>query len=163
MDFSNIFLTHKINYYIIITGDIMNENLVISKIYGVYEGEFNNGFIPHKSRGRHSDCFVYFIEGDIEYTFDSYTLHTGKDGLIYLAEGSIYSINIKKPCKHIYVDFRFENNDKKSCVFKNISPSVKSEFIKLFYTWNKKQNAVFQKMMIQSILTQLFIQEKRKR
>ena len=118
----------------------MDKNYIITKIYGVYEGEFNNGFISHKNIGRHCDCLVFFTEGEIEYIFDTYTLNTGKDGLLYLAEGSKYSIIIKKPCKYIYVDFKIENeyNSNKSCIFKNISPSLKSEFIKIFYTWNKK-------------------------
>ena len=118
----------------------MNTNLIITKIYGVYEGAFNPGFISRKKIRRHSDCFVYFIEGEIEYILDTHIIKAESDSLLYLAKDCIYDINVKKPCKHIYVDFDFKktSDKQKSCVLKSTSSLIKSEFIKLFYQWNKK-------------------------
>ena len=118
----------------------MNTSLTITNIYGVYEGAFNPGFIPRKKIGRHSDCFVYFIEGEIEYIFDTQIIKAETDSMLYLAKDSIYDINVKKSCKHIFVDFDFEktSDKQKCCVFKNTSSLTKSEFTKLFYLWNKK-------------------------
>ena len=73
----------------------MNTSLTITNIYGVYEGAFNPGFIPRKKIGRHSDCFVYFIEGEIEYIFDTQIIKAETDSMLYLAKDSIYDINVE--------------------------------------------------------------------
>ena len=120
----------------------MNTNLTVKRIYGVYEGEFNPGYIARNKITRHSDCFVYFPEGEAEYIFEDYILRIKNDSVLYLSKESIYDINIINSCKYIYVDFDFKENphERKSCAFSGLPTSVKSDFIKLFYTWNTKNS-----------------------
>ena len=118
----------------------MKENLTITKIHRVFEGEFNPGILGKKSYGRHSDCFVCFLSGEAEYVFDGYSFRADSNGFFYLSFNSIYEIRISRPTRFICIDFDFEASDqmRKSCLFKDVPPTVKSEFIKLFHIWNKK-------------------------
>ena len=118
----------------------METNLVIKKIYTVFEGEFNPGIITRKKIGRHCDCFVYFLYGNAEYFFDGYSFNANPKNFIYLAKDSKYEINISEKSKFICIDFDFNDSNKprESSAFKNISPTLKNEFLKIFCVWNKK-------------------------
>jgi len=118
----------------------MEINLIISEIQTVFEGEFNPGIFKKKNIGRHCDCFVYFLYGKAKYIFDNYSFNADSKCFFYLAKDSIYEIDISEKTKFICIDFDFNacDNPRKSCVFKNISPSTKNEFMKIFYIWNKK-------------------------
>ena len=113
---------------------------MINKIHNVFEGEFNPGILPKKNVGRHSDGFVIFLYGEAEYYFDKYSFAADSKNFIYLAKDSIYKIKISAKSKFICIDFDFNSSDKPriSSAFKNISPALKNEFLKLFYLWNKK-------------------------
>ena len=118
----------------------MEENVIITKIHTVFEGEFNPGILDKKSIGRPSDCFVCFLYGRAEYTFDNYSFTADSKSFFFLAKDSIYSINVFEKTKYICIDFDFRTTDvsRRSCVFKNVYPSAKNDFTKLFYVWNKK-------------------------
>ena len=117
----------------------MNAELIINKIYAVFEGGFKEGFLARKNIGRHSDCFVYFVCGEAEYTFDDYSFIANPNNFFFLAKDSIYSIKVFEKVKFICVDFDFITADSPllSSSFNNVSPSIKSDFTKLFYVWNK--------------------------
>lgn len=118
----------------------MENNLVINKIYTVYEGEFNPGFLKKKSVGRPFDGFVYFIYGDVDYFFDDYSFNANPQNFICLTKDSIYDINILKKSKFICIDFDFcgGSQKRKSEVYKINSSSLKRSFSKIFYLWNQK-------------------------
>lgn len=118
----------------------METELIITKIHGVFEGGFKEGFLDKKSIGRHSDGFIYFVCGEAEYTFDSHSFIARSNSFFFLAKDSIYSIKVFEKVKFICIDFDFIFSDKPrlSYSFNNISPSIKSNFTKFFYVWNKK-------------------------
>ena len=120
-------------------GDSMEKNLIINKIHNVYEGEFNPGFISRKTVGRTCDCFVYFIYGNANYSFDSYSFNANPQNFIYLARDSVYDIHILEKSKFICIDFDFFNDFiKKSEAFKKNASALKINFSKIFYLWNQK-------------------------
>ena len=118
----------------------MRNDLVITNVRKVFEGEFKPGELAPKNMGRYSDGFVLFVYGEAEYTFDDCRFTADEKSFFYLAKDSIYGIKILKKTKYICVDFDFVSCDepRKSCVFHNVSPTVKNDFLKLFYIWNKK-------------------------
>ena len=117
----------------------MEENLTVLEIHRVFEGEFNPDVLKKKSYGRYTDGFVYFLAGEAEYIFDGYSFVTDSGSFFYLSKNSIYEIRILKQSKFICIDFDFDRNGS-SCVFKNVSPTVKSEFIRIFHIWNTKSS-----------------------
>lgn len=118
----------------------MQTDLLITNVRNVFEGEFKPGELPPKNVGRSCDGFVMFVYGEAEYTFEGYRFTADEKSFFYLAKDSIYSIKILKKSKYICVDFDFMpcGATRKSCVFHNVSPSAKNDFLKLFYIWNKK-------------------------
>ena len=82
----------------------MRSDLVIQKIYSAFEGKFNPGFIKRKGL-RHSDCFVYYLNGSADYIFDGYTLSVCKGDAFYIAKNSLYDIKINEKSKYICIDF----------------------------------------------------------
>lgn len=118
----------------------MKNNLTISKIFKVFDGELDPGTIKERGVGRYSDCFVYFLSGNTEYFFNDYSFMPSPGDVIFLAKNSFYKINVLHKCKFICIDFDFIENSKpqKSDIFKGVPLSLKNEFLKAFYTWNKK-------------------------
>ena len=82
-------------------------DLIINKLYNVYEGGFNRGVIKRKSP-RHSGCFVVYIHGRADYVFKDYKLKINGGDVFYLAKGGEYNIVIHEPSKYICIDFDFE-------------------------------------------------------
>ena len=115
----------------------MEENLIISKIHRVFEGEFNPGILKKKDYGRYSDGFVCFLAGEAEYIFEGYSFLADSSSFFYLSKNSIYEIRVLKQSKFLCIDFDFDENGP-SCVFKDVPPTVKSEFVKIFHIWNTK-------------------------
>lgn len=117
---------------------ITDAELNINTIIGVQKGR-----IPPSTptcNARHSDCFVYVLSGEAEYTFDGerYTAETGS--VIYLAEGSNYSIKVSNEnYTFIFIDFYFENGENvvfKNQIFKSKSILLlKNSFEKLYHLW----------------------------
>ena len=116
----------------------MDNRLKIKKILNIYEGEF----IAYKKNApmkcRHSDCFVHYVCGEVEYDFGDYSFIATPENFFYLAKGSSYDIRAYKPSKYICIDFDFEDGDpdRRSQIFQNRSIAQKSEFEKLFRCWN---------------------------
>ena len=119
----------------------METDLIITNVHTVFEGEFKPGALSRKSAGRHSDCFVVFLYGKAVYRFDGYAFTVTPKDFIFLAKDSLYQIEIAEKSKYICVDFDFASSEepRKSCVFRNVSPTVKNSFRKMFYNWNKKE------------------------
>lgn len=118
----------------------MENQFIIQRIRAVYEGELNPGHIAKKPTGRHSDCFVLFLQGGSHYTFDGYAFTATPDNFIYLAKNSRYAMDIGQKSHFICIDFDFNTGGapQKSAVFQGVSTAAKNEFLKAFYAWNKK-------------------------
>ena len=113
----------------------MENNIVINRVHQVFNGVLNVGTLRSTPRGRHSDAFVYFSDGELSYKFGDRELHASHEDIIYLPRGSVYEMTITKRAKYICVDFDFDGseNKKEPEVFKNLPSTVPNEFMKLFY------------------------------
>ena len=116
----------------------MESGLKILKILNVFEGEFPVSQSRPGYKKRYSDCFVHYLCGEAEYDFGDYSIRVSPDNFFYLAKNSGYEIHVYKPSKYICIDFEFEEGqkDRRSAVFQNRSVWLKSEFEKLFRSWN---------------------------
>ena len=112
----------------------MESDTVIQKIYSVYEGEFNPGFIGRK-QPRHSDCFVYYVYGSASYIFENYTLSVSEGTAFYLSKNSLYNIEINEKSKYICIDFDFSPSSevRRSCVFGSVGVGTANLFTRFFH------------------------------
>ena len=116
----------------------MESGFKILKILNIFEGEFPASKNRPGYQKRPSDCFVHYLCGEAEYDFGDYSIRVSPDNFFYLAKNSGYEIHVYKPSKYICIDFEFEEGqkDRRSAVFQNRSVWLKSEFEKLFRSWN---------------------------
>lgn len=113
----------------------MENNIVINKVHQVFNGVLKVGKLRSTPRGRHSDAFVYFTDGELDYKFGEKEFYASRETIIFLPRGSVYEMNITKRTKYICVDFDFEYSENKRApeIFKNLPSTVPNEFMKLFY------------------------------
>lgn len=101
---------------------LTNTEMNIANIYCVIKSTMKHGQIPLKKSGRHSDCFVFVINGTTRYDFDRYSITVKPGGVLYLSKGSVYSMDIiSDEYEVIFTDFDFDYNH-------NVCPPLKSEF-----------------------------------
>ena len=114
----------------------MEEQRMIKRMIAVFDGAFIPGYIK-TSKPRFSDALVFYVEGEADYIFSDYALSIKEGDVFYLEKGSRYSIDVKKNTRFICINFEFEasKSESKSCSFKNMPTSVKSEFFKLLHIW----------------------------
>lgn len=76
----------------------------IKYIVGIHKGKIPPS--TSKCNSRHSDCFVYVLSGEAEYTFKNRS-HTSTAGdIVYLSHNSTYSIHVTdENYTFIYIDF----------------------------------------------------------
>ncbi len=117
----------------------MNEDLVISSLEKVYDGELKAGKQPYKCQGREYDGFVYYIYGETSYVMDSYSFVAQSGDVIYLAKDSKYEMKILKDGKYICLDFLFNDKSARASeIYKSFPESIKNEFQKSLYLWLNK-------------------------
>jgi AraC-like DNA-binding protein len=130
--------------------NIAHTGLAIQKIQNVLLTRLTNKK-SIRVFGRHSDAFVYVLEGSCRYTFpeDGYaiTAHTGE--ILYLAMDAVYCMDIQTPIyRGIYCDFAFADAaPRRSEVY---CPVNSSDTENLFLSLKKhygKGNGAFQKSM----------------
>ena len=118
----------------------MEQNLMITDIVQIFEGEFNPGNFPGPKHRNH-DGLVYYLEGKAIYKFDGYSLEVDPGCFFFLAKGSHYTIEIQEKSKYICADIHFTENPqiRKSCVFSPVPPSIREDFIALLHEWNQNR------------------------
>jgi len=102
---------------------------------------------------RHSDAFIYILEGKCSYMFAdetefSLSVQTGE--ILYLAKNASYTMYIHTDdIRFIYVDFEFDDDHVRKCdVYKPQNPSAaQSMFEKLYQCQKKAGNASFSEGM----------------
>ena len=116
----------------------MEKDVKITKILNVYEGEFAANKKAAPMVKRHSDCFVHYVYGEVEYDFGDHSFVATPENFFYLAKNSSYEIKPRCRSKYICIDFNFENGetDRRSTVFHNRSVSLKNDFEKMFREWS---------------------------
>jgi len=93
--------------------DIFKEPLIITGIFDVIESSMNVKKACKKKPGRHSDAFVYILNGSCRYTFDDGTVFTAQKGdVLYLAEKAVYNMELSDEIyKFIFCDFYLSDTD----------------------------------------------------
>lgn len=88
---------------------ITKENLYIKKIRTVVKSEMTKTSKRIPVDGRHSDAFVYILDGKCTYEFDDGNKFQAKSGdIVYLPHKSFYSLNVESDYdKYIFCDFEF--------------------------------------------------------
>lgn len=115
----------------------------ISNVYCVIKSTMKQGHIPLKKDGRHSDCFVFVINGTTRYDFEDYNVTVNTGGIMYLAKDSVYSMDIiSDEYEVIFVDFDFDYRNcqrLKSEFFPKVQTQLPDMFENLLDTWIEKK------------------------
>ena len=111
----------------------MDNNLKILNILKVYEGSMAKGKIDNTHKMRHSDAFVYFFRGCVEYVFSDVSFTASAGSVVFLPKSSSYRMRISEPSDYYVVDFEFESSEavRRGAEFKKLAPGVKADFEKL--------------------------------
>ena len=117
----------------------MDFTLIIQNVNAVFKGEANKGTVIG-NYPRQWDGFVLFTEGAADYIFDDRTLGVKENSLLYLPKGSIYSIDVKSPCKYICIDFYIAPKAEmpKGFAIENAGITLNEKFSKAFHCWMKQ-------------------------
>lgn len=89
--------------------NILQENLCIKKIISVIRGQNSHHHKLLAVKGRHSDAFVYVIEGSCTYHFDDKIEFEATAGdVFYLPHQAVYTMYIHtENYKFVFCDFEF--------------------------------------------------------
>jgi AraC-like DNA-binding protein len=134
----------------------------INNIRCVVRQDIHKGYIYYKDTGRHSDCFVYIIQGTTQYRFKQGYDFVVKDGdILFLAKGSIYFMNILSDIyEFIFVDFDFDISDTielRSCrTSMQHQPGIEKMFSNLIDKWTAKRTAY--KLECKAVLYEIYAQ-----
>ena len=95
--------------------NIMHENLCIQKIDSVIKAKNRHHHKLLTNNGRHSDAFVYILEGSCTYRFDDKIEFTATVGdVFYLPYQSVYTMFIHTDnYEFIFCDFEFTDSSSK--------------------------------------------------
>lgn len=124
--------------------DITKAKLNIENLENVIRSDIKYSSKPLSVDGRHSDAFVYILEGSCKYIFDDgRTLIANKGDILYLANKSVYKMWILSEIyKFIFCDFMFsDSNERLSDVFGIENSDTESYFRKLLKAF--KQNGTY--------------------
>ena len=121
-----------------------------NELYVLSPKNVMQGYIPQKSiplcHPRKNDGFVFILGGSCSYTFENGRTFTARKGdLLYLADGSTYSMEVHERYDYIVANFIFRCEEaRKSDVFK-LSDSFDAEsiFTKLMRKYRQESPARF--------------------
>ena len=111
---------------------------------------------------RHSDCFVYVLSGEAEYTFNNKHFLAQAGNVIYLSHNSAYLINVTdENYTFIFIDFFFEND--KNIIFENeIYKSkgllhLEKNFEELYHFWclGNYSDKIYCKSLIYNVYSEI--------
>ncbi len=114
--------------------DIAQNELYIKKIINVLKSEIKDQKNkPIFVNSRHSDALVYVLSGSCTYFFeDGREITAQSGGILYLAKGAIYKMNLKTNCyKFIYTDFEFGSDSLRKSDYYNDIANAENMFSKL--------------------------------
>lgn len=91
--------------------DITETQVYFTNFIRVLHGHIHDRFQPTHINGRHSDAFVYILQGSCRYVFETGRDFTVKQGdILYLANRSVYTMHIRT-VDYVYVFCDFEIGD----------------------------------------------------
>ena len=107
--------------------DISKKELFIGRMIGVFATTLGSKPRLWKIGGRHSDAFVFILEGPCKCTFteDGYSFFANTGDVLYLARDAVYTMEATEGVySSIYCDFEFDTGEaRKSAVFTPKNPS----------------------------------------
>lgn len=112
--------------------DIAGADLYIGALYSVIESTNRSHPKPLFVHGRHSDAFIYIIEGGCTYTVEGGDrFSVGAGDVLYLAKGAVYRMDVDEGDYHyIFCDFDFiDGTERNSTVY---TPTNTGEVANLF-------------------------------
>jgi len=120
--------------------DITDSQLYVEKIISVTKNRSTPGHVNCKSR--HSDCFVYILSGEADYTFGNKIVKAAQGNILYLSRNSKYQIDVShQNYSYYYFDFNFCGSDTTNyncVVFKSeLLEGLEVEFINLYKKWHR--------------------------
>lgn len=105
------------------------------------------GFLPAGKNGRRNDGLVYILKGQTVYNFGEYQFEAKTGDILYLAKGSIYSMDIRSQTYEVLIaNFDFFKDD--DVQFQSVAypaPGGKSTeqlFRKLVSAWHMRSSTV---------------------
>ena len=116
--------------------DITKNKLFISQYIDSRSGVLPGKFIPFQAP-RSSDAFVFILSGSCRYTFDDgVEFEAQKDGILYLAKGALYQMDINcEKYEFFVVNFNFSSDEERQSAFYTpLSPaSAQRCFSRLYF------------------------------
>ena len=108
---------------------------VVIQLRSVIQSATRRGQNPHV-RGRHSDCMVYVRTGRADYFFGGYEVAARPGGVLYLAKGSSYRIDVlDDDYSYIFVDFDLPDAAETRRSFWLSAPELAGDFERLYAEW----------------------------
>lgn len=120
---------------------IIENNLTINAVLLVLREYMEQGVVIPRNKYRTSDCFVWVLSGEAEYSFSDRKVIASAGDVMYIAKGSSYTINIVTEKYHyIYVDFLFDfpeatSGESRSFPIKGGKSSMSGSFERLLSKW----------------------------
>ncbi len=100
--------------------NVAKSDLYIGALYSVIDSNNRSHPKPLFTNGRHSDAFIYIIEGGCTYTMqDGDRFSVGAGDVLYLAKNAVYRMDVDEGDYHfIFCDFDFACDEpRKSTVY----------------------------------------------
>lgn len=116
----------------------------ISGFYRAVEGSLTKRNYPAKPQGRHSDGFIYILEGNARYRFSDYTFDVSAGDVMFLNRGSVYSIDVLSDgYKFIFANFFFDTDEIIKCAVFRMSNTkgTESTFRRMLEKWRMQKLA----------------------
>lgn len=136
--------------------------ITVNEISHVSRNYMRAGLHPFRSDQRHSDCFVYVLNGGAEYTFLDGSFKVEKGDVFYLSHTSRYEIVVGEGFQVVYVDCMLNTPDYIKGGGEKIAEnafSVEQTFEQIYKIWKKYDNTFYMQAFsnLYSVLTQLIV------
>jgi len=115
---------------------IIDDTYRIDSLLDIMRGCMREGSVVERREGRPSDCFVYVLEGAVDYRFPDCTCSVAAGSVMYLPRGSTYQIVVSEEYHHIYIDFEFERAGMEPVAMEKLE-SLEGLFRRALHRWLK--------------------------
>lgn len=91
------------------TDELLCTELYVTRLINVIKNSMHPNGKPLSVRGRHSDAYVFILEGSCTYEFDCDRFTVKAGDILYLANNSTYKMTLGEgEYRFIYCDFEFD-------------------------------------------------------
>ena len=120
--------------------------VTVSEISHVSRNYMRVGLHPFRPDQRHSDCFVYVLNGSAKYTFLDTSFTVEKGDVFYLSHTCRYEIMVGDGFQVIYIDCMLNCPDYKKGSGEKIAENafgVEQTFEQIYKSWKKYDNTFY--------------------